>query len=225
MLRDSELASATFEHLFENTSRYFDQHPVISKELIAAKEEFFTLTGKIGESDNEFGNRMNAFLLWFLFDFTLESTQTAPIDNYVTHLNEINAGVELTVLQSQKKHVHSLFFFVKEKQNQVIIKDIYTGQKYNISDSKVLIGHDKNALFETRVFEIDGTHYFANYFIHHPIIVRKGIKKRLKQIKKNKESIKPFLLKLHAYQTKWRRYRNIDIKSIYHFDKSIPEAK
>jgi hypothetical protein len=225
MLKDSEKASAIFDHLFEKTSRYFGQHPVISKELVAAKEEFFTMTGKIGESDNEFGNRMNAFLLWFLFDFKLASTQTTPVDHYVSYLEETNPGEDLSIIQSQKGHVHSLFFFVKEKQGMFIIKDFYTGLKYNISDSRILIGHEKKALFETRIFEIDGTHYFANYFIHHPINVRKGIKKRLKQIKKNKESIKPFLLKLHAYQTKWRRYRNIDIKSIYHFDKSIPEAK
>ncbi|MBT3225920.1 MAG: hypothetical protein HOE30_02005 [Deltaproteobacteria bacterium] len=225
MFKDSELASSTFEHLFEKTNRYFDQHPVISKELISAKEEYFTITGKIGESDNEFGNRMNAFLLWFLFDFRLASTQTTPIDHYLAHLKDTKTGGDLTILRSQKDHVHSLFFFVKEKQDMVIIKDIFTGLKYNISDSRILIGHDKNALFETRLFEIDGTHYFANFFIHHPINVRKGIKRRLKQIKKNKESLKPFLMKLHAYQTKWRRYRNIDIKSIYHFDKSLPEAK
>ena len=225
MSEDNALTNSMIELLFERASCYFDQHPVLSKELITAKEEFFITTGKIGENDNEFGNRMNSFLLWFLFDYQLPSTRTTPIDYYLTHLEKTDAAEDLKIIKAQKKHVHSLFFFVKERRGDIVIKDVYTGLKYNISDSRILIGHEKSAFFETRIFELDGIHYFANYFIHHPINVIKGIKRQIKQIKKNREPLKPFLLQLHAYHTKWNRYRNIDIKSIYHFDKSIPEAK
>lgn len=217
--------STRLEALFERTSRYFDEHPDLSKDLIAAKESFFTLTGKIGESDNEFGNRMNAFLLWFLFDYRLPSTQEAPVEHYLAHLEKSGMTDDLEILRSQKGHIHSLFYFVKEKGSQIVIKDLYSRQKHFISDSRVLIGQEKDALFETRVFDLNGDHFFANFFIYHPVIVRKAIKKQVKQIRKKKESIKPFLLKLHSYHTKWQRYRNISIDSIYHFNKSVPEAK
>ncbi len=222
--KDEEINSK-IEALFERTSRYFDQHPVLSKDLLSAKDTYFSTTGKIGENDNEFGNRMNAFLLWFLFDYQLPSTMTTPIDHYLTYLEKNGMSEDLKILQAQKNHIHSLFYFVKEKSDQIIVKDLYSRQKHSISDSRVLIGQEKDAFFETRVFELEGEHYFANFFIYHPVIVRKDIKRRIKQIRKKSESIKPFLLKLHSFHTKWQRYRNINIKSIYHFDKSIPEAK
>lgn len=218
-------ADSKFEILFENMSSFFDEHPDLSKELIAAKDFYFSLTGKIGENDNEFGNRMNAFLLWFIFDYQLPSTRTAPLDLYLEYCRDNGREADIEVLSSQKKHVHSLFFFVKEKREQIIIKDLYSRQKYSISGSRVLIGQEKDALFETRLFEHDGNRYFANFFIYHPVNVRKDIKRQVKLIRKKKESIKPFLLKLHSYHTKWKRYRNINIKSIYHFDNSVPEAK
>jgi len=217
--------NSKMEALFENTGRFFDQHPEFSKELIAAKEEYFSITGKIGENDNEFGNRMNAFLLWFLFDYQLASTGTVPVDEYLAHLKANGSTEDLEILNTQKKHLHSLFYFVKEKKDKIIVKDLYSKQKYSISDSRVLIGQEKDAFFETRVFEFGEERYFANFFIYHPINVRRDIKRCVKQIRKKKEPIKPFLLKLHSYHTKWKRYRNINIKSIYHFDNSVPEAK
>lgn len=217
--------NSKLEALFERTSRFFDQHPVLSKDLVAAKEEYFSMTGKIGDADNEFGNRMNAFLLWFLFDYQLPSTMTTPVDYFLSHLKKEGMVDDYEILLSQKEHLHSLFYFVKEKSGKIIIKDLYSGHKLSISDSRVLIGQEKDAFFETRIFELDGERYFANFFIYHPVIVRKNIKRRIKQIRKKSESIKPFLLRLHLFNTKWQRYRNIDIKSIYHFDKSVPEAK
>lgn len=225
MAEDRVPMSSIIESTFERTSRFFDQHPVFSKELVSAKETFFSITGKIGETDNEFGNRMNAFLLWFLFDWQLSSTMTTPVDHYLAHLEKSGLNEDFAILQAQKDHIHSLFFFVKEKRDQTIIKDVFSGQKYTISDSRILIGQEKDAIFETRIFELDGAHYFANYFVYHPVIVRKEIKRSLKLIKKKKSPLKPFLMQLHSYHTKWHRYRNINIKSIYHFDKSIPEAK
>lgn len=218
-------ANARLEALFEKMSRYFDEHDVLSKDLISAKELYFTQTGKIGENDNEFGNRMNAFLMWFLFDYQLPSTMTTPVDYYIAYSKKNSETEDLEILPTLKEHTHSLFCFVKEKQDQIIIKDLFSNQKHFISGSRVLIGQEKDAFFETRIFEVDGEYYFANYFIYHPVMVRRDIKRQLKLIHKKRESVKPFLLKLHSYHTKWQRYRNININSIYHFNKSIPEAK
>jgi len=217
--------SKRFEDIFESISTFFDKHPQWSKELIIAKGTFFSLTGKIGESDNEFGNRMNAFLCWFIFDYKLPSAGTVPFNLFLEYSKKENLATDLGILQSQKEHIHSLFYFIKEKRDQIVIKDLYSGQNYKVSGSHVLVGQEKEACFETRLFEFGGKYYFANYFIYHPVIARKDIKRQVKLIRKKKEPIKPFLLKLHLYHTKWRRYRNINIRSIYHFDESVPEAK
>ncbi len=218
-------APSTFERLFEIINIYFDQHPVLSKEIVTAKEDYFRRTGKINEYDRDFSNRANSFLLWFFFDWTLSDRNSTPFDMYLEHLKEKEDTEGLSIIESQRDHVHSIFKLTKNKKDRIIIKDILSGQKFAIPDKQSLTGCIKGSFFETRVFLLDDTYSIANYFIHHPFNVRKNIRKRIKQIRKEKGSIKSFLIQLHSFHTKWTRYRNIDIKSIYHFDKSIPEAK
>ncbi len=214
-----------FDEFFEKISSFYDQHPLLSKELVKAKEYYFNKTGKLSEMDHDFSNRMNAFLLWFTYDWRCSQNLSSPFEVYQEHLKRNNFLDEYSKTQGQDNHIHSLFEYVKIKNGKTIIKDLYSKQKYQISDKKFLIGCLKGAFFETRLFKEEDDFYFPNYYIPHPIEVNRYIKKRNKQIVRKGESIKPFLITLHAYHTKWEKYRNIDIKSIYHFDKSVPEAK
>ena len=111
------------------------------------------------------------------------------------------------------------------KNGNTIIKDLISGVKYTLEDENTLIGMAKDVYFETRLFLFNNQRCFCNYFIQHPSIVNKGIRKQLKPVKKEKKLVKPFLLKLHTFNNKYLKYRSIDIKSIYHFDQSKPEAK
>lgn len=225
MQEETESLQQRFESLFEQMSLFFDQHPVWSKEVIAAKKLFFEATGKIKETDDDFTNRMNAFLWWFLFDWQASSIDRSPIEYYYEKLNLEQSGQERRLIEQQRHHVHSLFCFVREKQGRLVVKDILTNRKYVLWGNLPLLHHLKQSVFETRLFCDHDRYVIANYLIHHPASVRSAIFKRVGQIRKQKRSIKPFLLQLHAYHTKWRRYRNINIKSIYYFDKSLPEAK
>ena len=169
---------------------------------------------------------MNAFLLWFTFDWTCKSLLKTPFEIFKDNsINSENAFASLEILQEFDNHIHSVFESLKLKSSIAIVRDLFTKTKYEITEPDFLFGSMKGTCFETRLFQIDGKLQFSNYFIQHPPTVIKAIKKRCKQIRKNRESTKPFLITLHSYHTKWERYRNIDIKNIYHFDKSIPEAK
>jgi hypothetical protein len=214
-----------FEELFERAGLFFEQHPRLSLEIVTAKEAYFSATGRIKESDRDFGNRMNAFLLWFLFDWSLTSGGGRPLDHYLAYLEEAQDAAAISLLRQQQSHLHSLFDFVKRKSDICVIKDVLTGRKYKVSESRLWLDHTKGALFETRVFADDGVYFLANYLIHHPLEVRRGILKKVVGIRKANSSIKPFLMQLHASHTKWINYRHIHIKSIYHLDNSRPEAK
>jgi len=215
-----------FEEYFEELNSYFDQHSFIANEIVRAKDQYFQKTGKINQTDEYFSNRMNAFLLWFFYDWQLAENSMSPHSYFISELEKKNISAAKSNDCYNKKQIHSLFCFIRKKNSKLIIKDIVTGKKYRVYDDYSLIGYTKGSLFETRLFESEEDSYlFANYFIHHPYIVRKGIKKAVKKTKKEKKSMKSLLLKLHSFHTKWTKYRNIDIKSIYHFDKSVPEAK
>ena len=220
-----EQASSSFEQFFDRISTFCETNPVIAKEIFEAKEEFFAMTGKVRDNEDEFNTRMNAFLLWFIFDRKPHESLYSPVSKYQIHLEKTGWFNELEVLNNQLVHVHSLFKIVKIKNGITFVKDLISGIKYEIEDENTLMGMSKDIYFETRLFTFNDKRCFSNYFIQHPPIVNKGIRKQLKPVKREKKLIKPFLLKLHTFNNKYHKYRSIDIKSIYHFDQSIPEAK
>lgn len=216
----------SFDSLFDRISTFIEDHSVLSNELVIAKIDFFRITGKLNESDKDFSNRMNAFLLWFAFDWKCEDYLKTPFELYKESVTQTGFNAdEMTLVLDMEHHIHSLFETVKLTDDLALIRDLFSRKKYEVVQPDVLFGSRKGIYYETRIFKI-GQHYrFSNYFIQHPDEVKKDVKKRCKQVKKQGDSIKPFLMQLHAYHTKWVRYRNIQLKSIYHFDKSLPEAK
>ena len=215
----------TFDEFFEDINILFSKENKLNKELMIAKDYFFKITGKIHDDDNDFSNRMNAFLLWFIFDWKISPGNRTPLDEYIYHLKDNNLEEDRRFVETQKKHLHSLFKLVKVENNRTKIRDIFTSKKYIINGVEYFIGTPKNTIFETRIFLINEKYILSNYVIFHPNITKKSILKESKLIKKYGSNKKQFLLKLHSFHTKWKRYRNINIKSIYHFDESVPAAK
>jgi hypothetical protein len=210
----------------EQCCAYFDGHQQFSEALLQAKDKFFQITGKVSESNRNFTLRMNTFLHWFAFDWELESIRLTPYEVYVKTLRGKVDASEFKILEEQINHVHSLFKFIKITKNGfTVIKDILNGQRYLVFDQNALFGVDKGTFFETRLYQVDSGFIFANYFVFHPLVVRRGIKKNIRLIRKQRKPLLPFLLRLQSYNYKWHKYRSIDIKSIYHFDDSYPEAK
>lgn len=225
MIEEETNTHEAFESVFEAFSHFYANHPQLSSELVAAREDYFRITGKLNETDLNFTNRMNAFLLWFTFDWTSKATLRKPFQVYVDESGIKGESLNGFSLVDLENHIHSLFETKKLTSDFAIIRDLKSKEKFKILQPDFLFQSPKGTYFETRIFKIDGEYRFSNYFIQHPLEVKRSIKKQCKQIRKAANSIKPFLMTLHSYHTKWERYRNININSIYHFDKSIPEAK
>jgi len=217
--------SKDFNEMFDKINNYLSIDYKFSNEIVDAKEKYFEITGKVNDDDLDFSNRMNAFLLWFTFNWKVSPGNVSPFDEYIEYLKKKEEKSEQNLMENQKNHIHSLFTFIKIKNNKTLIKDVFTSDKYNIKDIDYFNKVSKNTIFETRIFTFNNSFYFSNYFITHPNIAKKDIFKEAKNIKKNGLNKIDFLLKLHSFHTKWNRYRNINIKSIYHFDASIPAAK
>ncbi len=211
----AEPVSTLFAEVFENAITYCEQHPTVSKELIRAKEEFFARTGKLKEDSREFENRINAYLLWFLFDRRFRDSFRSPLFYYKNHLEKREKRREIELLNEMVYHIHSLFEFIHIKNGQSLIKDVVTRKKYAITDENSLFGFARGLCFETRLFSFRGDLCLANYSIRHPMAVKTEIGKQLKTIKGDRKALKDFLLELHSFHTKWISYRNIDIKNIY----------
>ena len=91
-----------------------------------AKQEYFLVTGKVNDDDADFSNRMNSFLLWYIFDWRISPTSQSLFDEYLEYLKLKDKENEYNLMQLQKNHLHTLFSFVKIKNNNALIKDLFT---------------------------------------------------------------------------------------------------
>ncbi len=121
---------SSFETIFEEISTFYTDHAVLSKELIVAREDYFKLTGKLNETDANFTNRMNAFLLWFTFDWVSKQSLKTPIQIFSEELNLHRKEPNTFQIQDLKNHVHSLFELKKLNVGNAIISDLFTKDKY-----------------------------------------------------------------------------------------------
>lgn len=216
---------STFNRLFEDLVGFCEKDGDLSEEILLAKEEYFQKTGKLKDKDREFDNRMNAFLLWYLFDRRPVDLPDSAVSLYCKWLEDNGRPDEASMVRVQKNHIHSLFVHEKTKNEEYVVRDLLTDRKYQVPENQTLLAFPKGAVFETRIFKFDDTYCFANYFIQHPLEVNASIRKQIKVIKADIHPRKPFFIKLHSYYVKWKNYRSIHIDSIYHFNASLPEAK
>ncbi|MGK0289377.1 MAG: hypothetical protein ACI86H_000814 [bacterium] len=213
---------------FEIIADFINEHPTTSQEAVVAKKEYIQQTGVIREADDSYENRMNSFLLWFAFDWKIarEGDRT-PYQLFLMILEEKRdvTDEEIQFFTSMYPHQHSLFELKKFTKTESVLKDLFTGTKYVVPDVHSLIGLDKGTFFETRLFEFQQGKCFAHYCIPHPMDVRRNITRQIKLIKKRPQLNTKLVLKLHHFYTKWISYRNIDMRSVYHFDRKYPAVK
>lgn len=213
--------------VLEQIEQFIAGHPTLSKEILVGKKEFFEKTGKLRETDPSYTQRLNAFLMWFIFDRTLTHTHTntIPFDIFMRDASKQSEQIDLSFCSQLIPHLHSLFILKKITKEYSVIKDIIHKKKYKIPQIECMVGIEKDTIFETRMFDLEGTKYFANYFIFHPQQVNKQIIQQIKLIRKAPKLIPNLIIKLHHFHTKFENYRNMDIRFIYHFDKQFPEIK
>lgn len=209
----------------EFIEQFIGEHDKLSIEIVKARETFFERTGTLRESDPSYHYRMRAFLLWFAFNWPLNDQGLTPFHIFMSSPPPSGRDVDYEFCSQLNPHSYTLFELLKIAKGETIVRHLQSGKKIRVQDVDALFAVEKGTYFETRIFHLNEGSYFADYFIFHPLSVQKEINKQIKLIKKQPELMEKLLLKLHHFHTKWENYRNIDLKFIYHFDKSIPEAK
>jgi hypothetical protein len=121
---------------------------------------------------------------------------------------------------------HSLFEFQKLKGDDVYIRDLFTGFKYVIRQSRVTQGFNKGEYFEARLIPHDGGFVFSNAFCFHPAVVAKFIIKEVKRVNKLPEeeqaqAREELISRLFKMKNKHEQYRHLDIHEIYSNDSKL----
>ena len=192
---------------------------VYATEVIRAKEDFYKIVGAFDEESPEIEQKISQFTDWYLFMRPLSAKGITPIQHFL-----IQPEFELTeeqqpLLNGLKNSLHSLFEFSKVKGSEVHLKDLFSGKAVVVSSSAGA-SFDKEAYFETRLFQFDDVYYFGSTFCFHPpeagSFIKKEIKKLKKVAKENFDSEKDLLIdRLYKMRNKFDQYKHVGLKEIY----------
>jgi hypothetical protein len=191
-------------------------------EVNAAKKQFFESAGVFDEYSTDFEQKMSQFVDWFLFSRPFASQGSPPIKaarNGGLRLN-LNPD-EVNLLENLDQSRHSLFEFLKTKNSDVYLRDLFANEKLVLKNSAVTIGFEKDQIFEARLIPFQGNHVFTLSFCFHPPKATKYILKEIKRVRKIKNEEErqrekeTLIMKLFKMRYKFEQYRHVDIKEIY----------
>lgn len=213
-----------YEPLIEKLMQHYTG-PDYMREVEAAKGDFFERAGTFDEASVDFELKMAQFTDWYLFTRKMESGRSGiemVLDDVSYPLSDEERPFYLNLRNSR----HSLFEFNKLKGDDVYIRDLFTGFKYVIRQSRLTQGFSKDEFFEARLIPHEGSFIFSNAFTFHPAVTSKFILKEVKRVNKMAEEEQAvgreeLIARLFKMKSKHEQYRHLDIQEIYSNDSKL----
>jgi len=210
-----------YERIFENLVQLFTG-PQYTQEVLDAKREFFERAGIVDEESVNFETRMSQFLDWYMFSRELSDVHLPPVNYYLEKNREKLSPEERELYENLTKTNHSLFEFVKLRDNDVTIRDLFTKKKSLLENSSITAGFNSEEVFEARIIPFEKTWVFTKGFCFHPLEASKFILKEIKQVRHLDKSHKEALmLKLLKMRYKFEQYKHIRLDFIYSNDSKL----
>jgi hypothetical protein len=208
-----------YEPLIERLMQHYTGTRYLS-EVEAAKGDFFERAGSFDEASVDFELKMAQFTDWYLFSRPMQASGRAALEMVLDDPHFKIKEDERPLFLNLRNSRHSLFEFQKLKGDDVYIRDLFTGFKYVIRQSRLTQGFNKDEYFEARLIPFDGGFVFSNSFCFHPSVVAKFILKEVKRVNKLPEeeqaqAREELISRLFKMKNKHEQYRHLDIQQIY----------
>ena len=195
-------------------------------EFIQAHKEFQLLTGRIYHDDGFYHEWMSYFLDYFTYQRPIQGSLrenaagATPYELFIqsNYLDEKRLDESLKgTFRELKGFVHSLFLVLKVSKGQMLIKDIFSNEKYEIAGEGRLFfyGFIARSVLQGFLFIIKDRAYLSDGIIFHPRPVTPAIKKATKDTKKQGKDLRKLLIHLAKHNLTYVRHRQIDPKKIY----------
>lgn len=185
-------------------------------EVKKAKSEFFDNAGILEENSPQFELRMSQFFDWYFFSRELSGYNKSPLA--IAHQSrELRLTPEEEVrLEKLRSHRHGLFEFIKIKDSNIYLKDLFKNEKLIVKESPWTFGFSSDEIFEARMIPFEDSYVFTKGFCFHPEDAKKFILSEVKRHRKDPDLDQELMmLRLIKMRYKFERYRHVDIKMIY----------
>jgi hypothetical protein len=194
-------------------------------EILRAKQEYFAQTGgEVHEEDRCYESRMQAFFNWYLMDRKLPEGSTI-VERFLREKGAELAGQDKDVMLGCTQSRLTLFeyrgtggIFSRPGMGQVRIRDVATGDDFDVTERRQMHGLEVGDLFEARIVPIGRTWHFSTSFTYHPREARREI---LREAKKRKKAGtidgRQQAWELERMSLQHERFRNVALPAIYNF--------
>lgn len=196
--------------------------PTFEDELALAKKEFFSNTGALDETKSNYNLRMNQFYEWYFLTRPLQSYMKTPLSVCVGQRDLRLTNEDQETIEVLKNHRHSIFEFLKTKDDSIFLKDLFRKEKILVNNTGLVFGFEEKEYFEARIVTIGKTNYFLKSFCFHPESAQKFILSEVKVYQKNSDlNPEDFLLRLSKMRYKFEQYQHLRPESIYTNDNKL----
>ena len=193
---------------FASTEQY-------SREVLQAREEYFSTLGYVSEEEDDYEEKLRRFLDWYIFDRPLSDTGKSPVETFYEKLQRTFNEDDENTYSEFRKSIQSLFIVKKSEETGVQVKDLITRRKHFV-EYDVPKGFVKDEIFQARLIPFQGGFRFGESFCFHPISANKIILKRLKSVdRKRLDQVRVFLDDLLQRRRRSERYRHVDSLRFY----------
>lgn len=209
------LTLTQFEESYRKLVGYFTEGHY-HEEMLLAKKDFFSNTGILDENRPNYSLRMMQFFDWYFLTRKLTSHMKTPLA-VAADQRDLRLSLEdLEALDILRKHEHSLYEILKNKNGILTVRDLFNGKKNEVLSEDLVFSFDDKETFEARIVEVNGKKYFLKGFCFHPQSALKYITDEIKVYCKNPDlNFKDFLIRLNKMRYKLEQYAHIKPEMIY----------
>ena len=188
------------------------------REVYEAKQEFFEKAGIVYDDDQEFDQRMNIFMDWYIFERSLPGVDLPPIKYYLRLHRKSLSEQDRAAYEDLCKTIHSIFRLKRFSWNRksLVIQDLFSKKIYKVKDPMFIQGFSKGDLFESRLIPFQGGYEFSKGFCFHPREMESFILSEIKKVRyQDQKRHTKLILQFSSMKLKHIRFQHIDVKHIY----------
>ncbi len=184
------------------------------QEIAAAREEYFTLSGKVFEDDTEvFEARSLSFLEWYVIERRLQDGPP-PVIRALEQFGEAAPRTSRALARIATSH-RSLFDIAEVEGNRVELEDVLGGARFSVVERRSTVGFEVGALLEARIIWEGEEAIFGKTFLCHPKDARLEVLDLVDSALLGNVSRDDIMFRLARLYLRWHRHGHVNAGRIY----------
>jgi len=193
----------------------FAAAPRFERELLRARDFYFTQTGEVFDDDRSFEARMTAFLDWFVFDRPLAPFGEPPCRIYARE----TGAPEAVELRTMARTVHGVFAVRRVRPSRLRLRELVAGTDCEVAPAAPLEGLRRGDLFEARLVPWRGALTCSAAFVFHPSHLRRAVVREARRMRREEPAStgQDLVWTLSRMALRCEHYRAMSRDALYDF--------